>query len=110
MLYLFDHWQEIKRQIQNYEKIFIFSDYDGTLTPIQSTPALAIQTESMKKLLAAIIKDPCYDLAIVTGRTIKEIRKLINLKQIYYIGNHGLEIRGKNITFTHPEAKKTISP
>lgn len=108
MLYLFDQWKKLKNQIENTEKVFIFSDYDGTLISIRERPDLAIATEDLRNLLRSIAENHHYLFAIVTGRSVRDIKKIIKLKQIYYIGNHGLEIRGPNLNFTHPEAIKII--
>ena len=71
---------------------FFFFDYDGTLTPIVSHPEKAILSEETKALLLALKKNPKSLLAIVSGRSLKDIRNLVGLKKIYYVGNHGLEI------------------
>jgi trehalose-phosphatase len=90
--YLFDRIEKILAQLKSTKSIFFFFDYDGTLTPIVSHPEQAILSEETKALLLALKKNPKFLLAIVSGRSLKDIRKLVGLKKIYYIGNHGLEI------------------
>jgi trehalose 6-phosphate phosphatase len=79
-------------------------DYDGTLTPIIDRPEDATLSPDMRRLLAQLIKH--YPTAIVSGRALKDIRKLVGLRKIYYAGNHGLEIYGPGLKLVKPEAKK----
>ena len=108
MLSLFDCWQSLKNQITEAEKVFIFSDYDGTLTNIRKRPDLAIATVELKEKLRALADHPHYKFAVVTGRSLHNIIDILKLPKIYYIGNHGLEIKGPNINFIHQDAVKII--
>ena len=92
MDYLFNRIEKIVARLKIAKCIFFFFDYDGTLTPIVSHPEKAILSEETKALLLALKKNPKFLLAIVSGRSLKDIRKLVGQKKIYYIGNHGLEI------------------
>lgn len=49
---------------------------------------------------------PCIKTAIVSGRSLKDVRRLVNLKHLVYVGNHGLEIKGPKIMHVHPEAQR----
>jgi trehalose-phosphatase len=90
--YLFDRIGNILKRIRTAEGIFFLLDYDGTLTPIVSHPGEAILSKKTRALLLAFKKNPRFLLAIVSGRSLKDIRTLVGLKGIYYVGNHGLEI------------------
>ncbi len=92
MDYLFDRIGKILKRIRTAEGIFFFLDYDGTLTPIVSHPEEAILSKKTRALLLAFKRNPRFPLAIVSGRSLKDIRKFVGLKGIYYVGNHGLEI------------------
>jgi len=90
--YLFDHTEKILARLKTANRIFLFLDYDGTLTPIVSHPEKAILPEEARALLLALKKNPKCLLAIVSGRSLKDIRELVGLKGVYYVGNHGLEV------------------
>jgi len=90
--YLFNHTEKILARLKTANLIFFFLDYDGTLTPIVSHPEKAILPEETRALLLALKKNPKFLLAIVSGRSLKDIRKLVGLKGVYYVGNHGLEV------------------
>lgn len=98
MVYLFSREEEIKRQIAN-NFIYLFLDYDGTLTPIADTPDKALLPEDMRRLLRKISKLPGCRLAVISGRSLKDIRKMVGLEGIVYSGNHGLEIDGPKLKF-----------
>ncbi|MDD5005391.1 MAG: trehalose-phosphatase [Candidatus Omnitrophica bacterium] len=95
---LFRHWDNLEKELSN-KYIMLFLDYDGTLTPIVSTPEKAFISREVKELLIGLSKSPKCKLAIISGRALKDIKNIIGLKNIIYSGNHGLEIEGPKIKF-----------
>ena len=110
MHYLFDRIKKVLKRLIAAERIFLFLDYDGTLTPIVSHPHDAYLSEETKNLLLRTKKNPRTQLAIVSGRSLKDIRTRVGLKGIYYIGNHGLEIFGPKQGMKWFVSKKIIQP
>jgi trehalose-phosphatase len=80
---------EIKKLLSKRE-VFIFLDYDGTLTPIVATPDLAVLHDDMKEVLEKLVKK--YVVSIVSGRATDDVRSKVNIDNIYYAGSHGFEI------------------
>lgn len=101
MEYLFNKWKRIKKIIKDRE-IFLFLDYDGTLSPIAKTPQKAILPDRIRKLLADLSKMPAVRIAVVSGRALDDIKDIIKIKNIIYAGNHGLEIEGDGVKFQYP--------
>lgn len=87
--YLFDHISEIKRTAF-HKNIFIFLDYDGTLTPIVGTPDKAVISDDMRSLIIKL-KD-IIPVAVISGRALKDIKSRVGIEDIIYAGNHGAEI------------------
>lgn len=87
--YLFDHISEIKRTAF-HKNIFIFLDYDGTLTPIVGTPDKAVLSDDMRSLIIKL-KD-IIPVAVISGRALKDIKSRVGIEDIIYAGNHGAEI------------------
>jgi len=86
-------------------KIALFLDYDGTLVPIQQDPAKCILSDRIKKQLQLLAhSNRCY-LAILSGRSLPDIKKRVGIRKIYYGGNHGLDISGPDVRYTHPKAQ-----
>ncbi len=86
--------------------ILLLIDFDGTLTPIVSTPKKALLKKSVRRILKSLSKrSGKFRVGVISGRKLADIKRLIGLNNIYYGGNHGLEITGPGIDFTHPSLK-----
>jgi trehalose-phosphatase len=103
--HLFRHWKNIHARIQQARNLFLFLDYDGTLTPIVSRPELALFPLPVKKRLEKLRDLPGVYLAIISGRSLEDLREKVGVRDIIYVGNHGLEI--ENPAGRH---KKILSP
>ena len=73
-------------------KKIIFLDFDGTLSPIVDDPSRAVISEEAAAWLKKAASDTNLMLAIVTGRSLKDIRKMAGAKNVIYAANHGAEI------------------
>ena len=91
MEHLFSHWKKIKDNF-NGQHLFLFLDYDGTLTPIVSTPQAALLSEGHRSLLRRLSRIPHCRVAIISGRAVDDLRKHVGVEDIIYVGNHGFEI------------------
>lgn len=110
MRYLFGHWETIKNEFDK-KIIFLFLDYDGTLTPIAETPDKAVISKETKKLLQKLSKSSNCAVGIISGRSLEDIKNTVGIKDIIYAGNHGLEIEGPKIKFesqVSPRLKSVI--
>lgn len=67
-------------------------DYDGTLTEIASTPEQATLPPSTRSLLRVLSHRPRMTVAVISGRSLNELRRLVMVRDLIYIGNHGLEM------------------
>ena len=74
----------------------VFLDYDGTLTPIVARPELAVLSDAMRRTVDALGR--CCPTAIVSGRGLADVARLVGLDDLYYAGNHGFEISGPGQT------------
>ena len=92
MKHLFKDWENIQARIQNAQNLFLFLDYDGTLTPIVSRPELALCPSEVKRHLEKLHDLPGVYLAIISGRSLEDLREKVGVQGIIYVGNHGLEI------------------
>lgn len=90
---LFYHWGTIEAQMLS-KRLLICLDFDGTLAALASTPAKAKLEKSMKKVLMKISENKQYRLAILSGRSLTDIKVKVGIEGIIYSGNHGYEIQG----------------
>ncbi len=71
-------------------RLALFLDYDGTLTEIVEDPDKAFLSEKTKSViqrLASIAR-----VAIISGRDVEDVRRLMNVQGIVYAGSHGFDI------------------
>jgi trehalose-phosphatase len=71
--------------------IFLFLDFDGTLTEIAPRPGDVHLSSQRRKYLQALLAIPGLSVAVISGRPIADLQRLIGLDELYYVGNHGLE-------------------
>jgi trehalose-phosphatase len=86
-------------------KILLLLDYDGTLTPIRERPALARLSSSRRRTLRTLSRHKNFLLAIISGRKLSDLKKMVDIPGLIYIGNHGFEISLPGHHFVHPAAK-----
>lgn len=98
MKYLFDQWKQLSVSIKSHF-VLLLLDYDGTLTPIVESPDKAVLSKHARDLLERLSKCPACKVAIISGRALTDVKKLVAVKNLVYIGNHGLEIEGPGIKF-----------
>ena len=67
-------------------------DIDGTITPIAATPAAAVVSEEARRAIEELTRASGVHVAIVTGRSVEDARRLVGVDSAWYVGNHGLEV------------------
>jgi len=82
----------------------LFLDYDGTLAAIASHPSMVRLSDGMRSALEACAARPDTQVAVVSGRSLSDIRKQVPIDRVILAGNHGLEIEGPGIPpYRHPD-------
>ena len=66
-------------------------DYDGTLVPIAPTPEEAVAGPATRRTLAALARLPGTRVAVVSGRPVAQLRRLMGDAAVWLVGLHGLE-------------------
>src|SRR5207244_247128 len=84
-----EHVQEIAR---SGDRVAVFLDYDGTLTPIVSHPEDAWLSDSMRQALRSLAAR--VPVAILSGRDLDDVRGRVLVDGIVYAGSHGFDIAG----------------
>ncbi|HDK41660.1 MAG TPA: trehalose-phosphatase, partial [Nitrospirae bacterium] len=106
--YLFENIGTIPRN-----RIFLFLDYDGTVTPIVKTPDKAVMSEEMRSLIIKL--QQTVPVAIISGRALNDLKQMVNIENMIYAGNHGAEIwdgtrlvKGKRASSSQKAMKQII--
>lgn len=94
--YLFQRLDYIENQITG-ERISLFLDFDGTLTPIVSRPEKAFLSLHIRERIHRFCS--ICKVAVVSGREIEDIKERVGIPECIYVGNHGLEVEGNGISF-----------
>ncbi len=68
----------------------VFCDYDGTLTPITDHPAAATLSSETRTILRRL--STCLAVVVVSGRDLEDVRSLVDVAELVYVGSHGFEI------------------
>jgi trehalose-phosphatase len=68
----------------------VFSDYDGTLTPIVARPELALLADETLALLNRLARH-CL-VAIISGRDLDDVRHMVRAEGVWYAGSHGMDL------------------
>ncbi|MDD5447895.1 MAG: trehalose-phosphatase, partial [Actinomycetota bacterium] len=102
-----EYFSNIREEIE-YLQPAIFLDYDGTLTPIVSRPEEATLDKETRKTLTEL-PTHCFT-AIVSGRDLTDIRKMVKIKELWYAGSHGFEIESPDGTKSENEEALEFLP
>lgn len=103
------HWQDadaraMLEKLFDYDRFGLITDMDGTVSPIVPIPSDAAPTERNRELLAELHGKLAL-VAVVSGRAAADVRERVNLPQLTYSGNHGLERWADGAVQLAPQAK-----
>lgn len=93
----------VRSELGTADHVVVALDFDGTLAPIAEHPEDAHVSPEMADVLQRLAATNGISVAIVSGRSIADLKRKLNLDLIY-AGNHGLEIEGGGISFVHQRA------
>jgi alpha,alpha-trehalase len=100
----------VLRRFKKSENVLLISDFDGTLSPIAEKPEKALLPAKAKNILKNW--SSVGPVAIVSGRSLRDVKAKVGIKNLIYAGNHGAEwqIDGKydSLKFD-PRIKKLIA-
>jgi alpha,alpha-trehalase len=86
-----EHIEEIEERLKD-KTAAVFLDYDGTLTPIVETPDRAILSQDMRETVRSL--SARCPVAVISGRDLNDVRKLVGIDTTFYAGSHGFDIAG----------------
>lgn len=95
---------EVTRRARPRKRLSLFLDFDGTLVPIAADPATPRLDSATRETLRRISSKESCVVSIISGRAIDDLYPRIQLDGLIYAGNHGLEIRGRDLKFVQPAA------
>jgi trehalose 6-phosphate phosphatase len=85
--------------------IALLLDFDGTISEIVPRPEDAEIAPQIWPTLKALAARPDFNVAVVSGRGLTDLRARTGLENVIYVGNHGLEIEAGATRFREPHAE-----
>lgn len=92
--------KEVLARIVSAKHIALFLDFDGVLSPIVRDHRRAVIGMHTKKLLAECAQR--FFVAVISGRSLKDVQRRVGLRRLSYGGNHGLEWKFGSKNFSAP--------
>jgi trehalose 6-phosphate phosphatase len=83
----------VRARIEQAGRLWLFLDYDGTLADFAPTPDHVQPDPALLDLLATLAEQPRIRLAIISGRRLSHVRKLVPLRGIMLAGTYGIELQ-----------------
>jgi trehalose 6-phosphate phosphatase len=91
----FEAWPEIRARLRAADRYAFFLDFDGTLVNIRRHPGEVRSSPRVERVLKRLIAHGNCFVAIVSGRRVRDLRRLIGMNGLHYFGLHGAERDGE---------------
>ena len=104
---LWPSWPACAKQIAETECLLLLLDYDGTLTPIREHPSMARLPSATAQVLRGLSRQPGVAIVLVSGRSVQDLSRMVGLRRLCYVGNHGLELKSPKLRYVNPAAQKS---
>ena len=94
-------------RFKNDQKTVIVTDVDGTISQIAPTPSEAVLSPTMKDVILRLSKK-FQMVAVVSGRPVEDVKRMIGIEGLLYVGNHGMEYMKNGRIHVEEETKRYI--
>lgn len=102
-------WDRLRERLGRADlsraRVLVGLDLDGTLAPLAPRPEQARIPPATLARLSALGRRSDTAIAVISGRALADLRARVGLPGLFYAGNHGLEISGPGLRWTHPQAR-----
>lgn len=89
MASIFNHLNAVEEAIKK-GRFGLITDVDGTISPTTPMPGEAVVSRLCLRYLS-LLKPSLALVALVSGRSMADLRRMVSIDGLVYIGNHGLE-------------------
>ncbi len=94
------HWPEIEARIASRPRVLLAFGFDGILAPTAPRPADALLPGTTRALLETLGGSHRVSLAFLSGRSLGDIQARVAMPNVFYAGNHGMEVRGPGLSMS----------
>jgi len=109
--HLFTAWRTFARRAKGGARLAIFTDFDGTLTPIRQRAAQARLSARVRRALERLTEDG-HLVAVVSGRPLADLETRVGIAGVWYAGSHGYFLRapdGSQLTLLRHDERRRIA-
>jgi trehalose-phosphatase len=81
-------WPTVERRLRRAERLAIFTDFDGTLTPIRRRAADVRLSPAVRHVLTDLVGRG-HLVGVISGRGLEDLRARVGVRGLWYVGGHG---------------------
>mgnify|MGYP001822039908 FL=1 len=85
--------QRVPERLARAERIRLFLDYDGTLAEFAPTPEHVHPDPELVDLIGRLARNPRFRVAVVSGRRLGHVQKLVPVPGVLLAGTYGVELQ-----------------
>lgn len=85
--------QWARERLAQAERLWLFLDYDGTLADFAATPEHVNPDPALVDLIERLAQQPSLLVAIVSGRRLSHVQKLVPVPGVLLAGTYGIELQ-----------------
>jgi trehalose 6-phosphate phosphatase len=82
-----------RERLARAESVWLFLDYDGTLADFAPTPEHVYPDPALIDLLGELVRQPWLRVAVVSGRRLGHVQKLVPVPGILLAGTYGIQLQ-----------------
>jgi trehalose 6-phosphate phosphatase len=83
----------VEGRLARAERLWLFLDYDGTLADFAPTPEHVYPDPELVDLLSRLAQHPRFRVAVVSGRRLSHVQKLMPVPGLLLAGTYGVELQ-----------------
>jgi len=83
----------INRRLAQAGRVWLFTDYDGTLAGFAPTPEHVNPEPAVVALLSRLVGHPRIRVAVISGRRLSHVETLVPVPSVLLAGTYGVEVR-----------------
>jgi trehalose-phosphatase len=92
--HLFDCWPQVARTIGSARRLALFMDFDGTLVALRRRPGDVKPLDlPLRRVLSRLAGHKCLNVYVISGRPLRNLRRLVPVPDVHLLGLHGWEGR-----------------
>lgn len=94
--------ESVKKEVDHGRDLLFLTDYDGTLVSFTDVPDKTSTPDELLNMLSELKEQPVVKLAVISGRPLSDLRRLVPISGIIKAGLHGMVIQdGEDVMYMH---------